>query len=138
MSNPIQKARTHPDLHVVHSIPGRLRLRARNLYGRPRSADHLVRKLSAIQGVHHVEANPNTGSVTMHYHHSATASVAFFAEIAGVLGLVAEGIDPSAVEGLFELVGGSPVEIAKSLDHQHIVVPLASFVLGVLIGRQLI
>ena len=138
MSQFTGRKRIHTDLQVMHSIPGRIRLRARKLYGRSRSADDIARKLSAIHGLHTVEANPTTGSITMNYHHSVVDSVVFFAEVAAVLGLIAEGIDPSAVEALFKLVGVAPQKVARSLDHQNFVLPIATFALGLFIGRRLV
>ena len=131
-----RRKRAHHGLHVMHSIPGRIRLTAHTLYGLSRSADETVRKLTAIHGVHHVEANPTTGSLTMHYDHSALESVGFFAEVAAALGLIAEGIDPGTVETLFNLVGASPADLAKSLDPQRIILPIAAFALGLYLGRQ--
>ena len=128
----------HRDLQVMHSTPGRLRLRARRLHGRALPAEAIARKLSGIHGMKHVEANPTTGSVTMHYHRSALDSVTFFAEVAAALGLVAEGIDPGEVESLFELVGISPTKVAETLDRQHIVLPVATFALGLLLGRHFV
>jgi heavy-metal-associated domain-containing protein len=125
----------HPDLHVVHTIPGRIRLKARNLYNRAQPAEDVRRKLSAIAGLHHVETNSTTGSLTLHYHHSALDSITFFAEVATALGLIVEGIDPGTVESLFKLVGTSPADMAASLDRQHIVLPIATFALGLYIGR---
>jgi hypothetical protein len=86
----------------------------------------------------HVEVNQTTGSLTMHYHRSALQSVAFCGEVAAALGLIAEGIDPGTVESMFELVGLSPAELAKTLDPQHIVLPVATFALGFILGRHLI
>ena len=138
MSQRTQRNRIHPDLEVIHSIPGRIRLRARKLYGRSQSADDIARKLSAIHGLHTVQTNPTTGSITMSYHDSALDSVVFFAEVAAALGLIAEGIDPSAVEAFFELVGVAPKEEARSLDRQNFVLPIATFALGLFIGRRLV
>jgi len=138
MSQFTGRKRIHPDLQVMHSIPGRIRLRARKLYGRSRSADDIARKLSGIHGFHTVEVNPVTGSITMSYHHSVVDSVVFFAEVAAVLGLIAEGIDPSAVEAWFKLVGVPPEEVARSPDRQHFVLPIATFTLGVFIGLKLV
>jgi hypothetical protein len=128
----------HRDLQVMHSTPGRIRLRARKLYGRALPAETIVRKLSGIDGMKQVEVNPTIGSLTMHYHRSALESVTFFAEVAGALGLVAEGIEPDAVESLFDLVGISPAEVAGMLDRQHIVLPVATFALGFFLGRHFI
>lgn len=126
----------HRDLMVVHSTPGRIRLRARKLHGRSQPTDTIVRRLSDIQGMKHVEVNHTTGSITMHYHRSALASLTFFGEVAAALGLIAEGIDPGTVESMFELVGISPADLAKSLDPQHVVLPVAMFALGFVLGRQ--
>ena len=135
-----QRMRIHHnmDFQVMHTTPGRIRLKARNLYGRPHSAKAVIRRLSAVQGIHNVEANPTTGSLTMHYHHSALDSVGFFAEVATALGLIAEGIDPDEAEALFNLVGMSPVEAAKSLEHKSDLFPIATFALGLFIGRTLV
>lgn len=129
----------HPDLHVVHSIPGRIRLRAHKIQGRPKHAQEVVRRLSAVRGMHKAEANPTTGSITVHYQSSALDSVEFFAEVAAALGLIAAGLDPSAVEALFKVLGVSPAEIRKSLGDgigQEIVLPIAIFAVGFLAGRQ--
>src|SRR5262249_30148028 len=107
-------------------------------YGQSQHADAIVRKLSAIDGLHDAAASPTTGTITMRYDHSALSSVGFFAEVAAALALIAEGLDPSSVEPLFSLVGPSPAELAKSLDQHNIVLPIAAFALGLLIGRQLV
>jgi Heavy metal associated domain 2 len=128
----------HRDLKVVHATPGRIRLKARKLHGRSEPAEAIVHQLSGIQGMKQVDVNQTTGSLTMHYHRSALQSVTFFGEVAAALGLIAEGIDPSTVESMFELVGFSPADLAKTLDSQHIVLPVATFALGFILGRHLI
>jgi hypothetical protein len=128
--------RSHPDLRIVHSIPGRIRLKARKLHGRRQFAEDVSRKLSAVHGLHRVEANPTTGSLTMHYHRSALDSAAFFSELAAALGLIAEGIDPESVEALFDVIGTSPAELITSLDKQHVLLSLAMFGAGLYIGRH--
>lgn len=138
MSQLIERKGVHPDLHIVHSIPGRMRLRARKLHGQSQYADEIVRKLSAIDGLYEAVANPTTSTITMRYDHSAMNSVGFFAEVAAALALIAEGLDPSSVETLFSLVGTSPAELANSLDQHHLVLPIAAFALGLFIGRQFV
>jgi hypothetical protein len=128
----------HRDLKVVHATPGRIRIRARKLHGCSESAEAIVGRLSGIHGMKHVEVNQTTGSLTMHYHHSALESITFFGEVAAALGLISEGIDPGTVESMFQLVGLSPADLGKSLDPQHIVLPVATFALGFLLGRHLI
>jgi hypothetical protein len=55
------------------------------------------------------------------------------------LGLIAAGLDPSAVEALFKVLGVSPAEIRKSFGGGiglEVVIPIAIFALGFLAGRQ--
>ena len=125
----------HPDLRVVHSIPGRIRLRARKIHGQPKSAEALMRKLSVITGLQNVEANPTTGSITMHYAQSALESVEFFAELAAALGLIAEGLDADGVEALLKVAGTAP-GIAKTLDERNVFPALAMFAAGFFAGRH--
>jgi Heavy metal associated domain 2 len=137
--SPAQEA-PHPDLHVAHSIPGRIRLRTPKIRGRPRHAQEIVRKLSAVPGVRRAGANPATGSITVHYHPSALDAVEFFAEIAAALGLIAEGIGPGEVEAVFKVLGVSPAEVRESWGAgigPNIAPGLALFAAGVLIGRRL-
>ncbi|MBV8270072.1 MAG: heavy-metal-associated domain-containing protein [Planctomycetaceae bacterium] len=139
MAQITEKKPTHPDFHVMHSIPGRIRLRTPKLRGRPEHAQEIVRRLSALKGIHTADANPVTGSITVHYHPSALDSVEFFAEIAAALGLIATGLDPSEVAALFEVFGASPEEIGESYGQgigQDIAIPMALFAMGFLAGRR--
>lgn len=137
MSRLTDRRGIRPDLQVMHSIPGRIRLRARNLYGRSEHAEEIVRKLSVIRGLQKARASPTTGSIIMHYDHTALDSVAFFSEVAAALGLIAEGIDPSDVEAFFNLVGISPADVTRSLGQQHMLLSIATFALGLFVGRRL-
>jgi copper chaperone CopZ len=140
MAQPPAQRATHPDLHVVHAIPGRIRLRAPRIRGRPQHAQEVARQLSTVQGVRRADANPATGSITVHYHPSALDSVEFFAEIAAVLGLIATGLGPSEVEALFKVLGVSPADVRASLGAAigpNLALALALFVVGILIGRRL-
>ena len=126
-----------PDLHVVHAISGRIRLRTNQIRGRAQQAQEVARRLAAIRGVHRAEANATTGSITLHYHPSALDSVKFFAEIAAALGLIASGLEPSEVEALFQVVGVSPAEIRASLGAgigSKLSLPIAFFAMGFLVS----
>lgn len=103
----------HPHLHVAHATRGRIRLRASKVRGQSEHAEEVARRLSAVPGVHSAHADPATGSITVHYHHSALESAKFMAEIAGALGLVAAGLEPEAVEAMFGMLGVSPKELCE-------------------------
>jgi hypothetical protein len=147
----------HHELQVVHSIPGRIRLKSHKLKGHPRHALEVSRRLAVVQGIHKAEANPTTGSITMRYHPSVLDSVKFFAEITAALGLVAADIEAGEVEALFDIVGVSSIDIFQYLwsslvtlwegtqtDNAQgatdkagpaVLLPLAFFVLGFVAGR---
>jgi len=56
-------AEPRPHAHVVHAIPGRLRLRVPSARGRPERLESLRRRLAAHQGVRDVRVDARTGSV---------------------------------------------------------------------------
>lgn len=53
--------------HVVHRLPGRIRLKTPAAKGDHAFFARLRGGISALDGVHAVEANPVTGSVVVHY-----------------------------------------------------------------------
>lgn len=56
-----------PDARVVHSIPGRTRLRTRGMRGNGEYFDELASALSAIGGVQRVSVNARTESVLIEH-----------------------------------------------------------------------
>ena len=129
---------THQN-HVIrrHAIRGRVRLHVPGIHRRPQRVAQLTNKLQAVNGIRHVEGDATTGNVTVHYDPSALRSIEFIAEVAGALGVVAEGIDPSTVKNLFEIVGVTPSMLIDSLETHGFVVPLAIFAAGWFIGSRL-
>ncbi len=55
------------DINVVHTMPGRLRLRVEKVKGNPAFARKVQNTLGRVPGVKQVEAKPLTGSVLIHY-----------------------------------------------------------------------
>jgi hypothetical protein len=72
--------------HYVHSIPGRLRVKAQAFKNKPKNAEAASTLLGALRGVHSVETNPITGSLLIRYDDAVVKS----ARILGAL--VAEGL----------------------------------------------
>ncbi|MCS6861389.1 MAG: hypothetical protein NZT92_13825 [Abditibacteriales bacterium] len=52
---------------VVHFVPGRVRIKIDALKGHPEVAAGIVRQLSAVPGIHEVQASATTGSVVIRY-----------------------------------------------------------------------
>ena len=50
-------------MRLEHAVPGRVRFRRLGMKSNPRLAAEFQEKLSATEGVAHVENNPTTGSV---------------------------------------------------------------------------
>ncbi len=129
--------RHHNQVMQRHAIRGRVRLHVPGIHRRPQRVAQLTNKLQAVSGIRHVEGDATTGNVTVHYDPSALRSIEFIAEVAGALGLVAEGIDPSTVKDLFELVGVTPPMLVDSLETHGFLLPLATFAAGLFIGSRL-
>ncbi len=161
-SQPPKEHRVPPPhrFHVVHSIPGRVRLKHPRLKGHPVRACEITEKLSAIEGIKKVEANPTIGSLTVHYHPSALKSAEFFLKVAAALGLlVAAEILPQEVEAWLSVSEGPSLDVfealAKALEslsslmtgaveqltgrpvEAKTLLPIAMFSLGFLTGRWL-
>jgi Heavy metal associated domain 2 len=54
-------------VHVVHAMPGRIRLRVDKVKGNPAFAQKAQNKLGRVPGITQVEAKPLTGSVLIYY-----------------------------------------------------------------------
>jgi hypothetical protein len=75
-------------IHVVHTMPGRLRLRVDKVKGNPAFAQKAQDKLGRVPGINQVEAKPQTGSVLIYYDAAA---------------LLAEGALAALTDGFSEL-----------------------------------
>jgi hypothetical protein len=53
--------------HIVHHLPGRIRVHIPRLKGRAKLGSRICEMAEAIPGVHRAEANPVTGSVLVRY-----------------------------------------------------------------------
>lgn len=79
---------TTKEIHVVHAVPGRVRLRVDRVRGNPALAQKAQEKLGRLPGIKEVEAKPQTGSVLIYY---------------DVAGLLAEGALAALTDGFSEL-----------------------------------
>jgi hypothetical protein len=84
-----------------------MRLKSSRLKEHPQYAHDIARKLSAIDGVHRAEANPTTGSMTVHYRPSALDSLEFVLKIAAAFGLSSVDLDPEELQSWLRAFGVS-------------------------------
>jgi hypothetical protein len=75
-------------VHVVHAMPGRVRLKVDKVRGNPAFAKQAQDKLGRVPGIKRVEAKPSTGSVLIYYDAAA---------------LLAEGALAALTDGFSEL-----------------------------------
>lgn len=54
-------------IKITSYIPGRIRLKAAQIKGDPDFAQKIMALFSVIKGINHVEANPLTGSLLVHF-----------------------------------------------------------------------
>lgn len=95
-------------LHLEHAIPGRVRVKYPRMKSHPELAEDLHHKLSAIEGVTHVQTQPTIGSVTVHYHPDAGTSKDFLFKLAAAFGLSLADIDVGELEEWLALLGARP------------------------------
>lgn len=81
------KATALGDLRVVHSLPGRTRLKFSELKTYPHRHANLGQRLMAIDGIHQVDTNPTTGSVVLYHDQTAVYSIEFLSKVASAFGL---------------------------------------------------
>jgi Heavy metal associated domain 2 len=76
--------------HYVHSLPGRLRVKAPAFKNQPEKGDAASALLGGFAGIHLVESNPVTGSLLIRYDENAIRPARILGALVG--------------EGLIELV----------------------------------
>ncbi|MDR4462124.1 MAG: hypothetical protein MRJ67_16660 [Nitrospirales bacterium] len=75
------------DLQVVHALPGRVRLKLQQLKNNVAYAGSLQRHLLEVRGITHLEANPKTGSLLIHYDPTVLEVLALHPSVSSCLGL---------------------------------------------------
>jgi hypothetical protein len=141
---------TVESVRVIHAIPGRVRLRVRELKDNPALAEALEARLAEVPAIRSVEANPVTASVLVLYRveHIATPdSLRMLSEALtpmfpglDVTSLQAAGVPesngsshaplPSGIAGLLGSVNTGVRRATGGVDLK-LLVPLALFALGI-------
>jgi hypothetical protein len=112
------------DIAVVHTIPGRLRLRVEKVKGDPAFARKVQNTLSRVPGIKQVEAKPLTGSVLIQYELDKILTEEAAMALTDRLSQLFPEIDPGGlVQGIESLMehlatGGAPhptVSLKQSL-----------------------
>ena len=99
---------------IAHQSRGRTRLRFRNERGNARFFETLVRRLSAIPGISHVEVRPQTGSVLL-LHQGSWMERAEQVLATGLFTLMEEEAAGSSLDGATIPPGLSPQAIVSGL-----------------------
>ncbi|MBI4534262.1 MAG: cation transporter [Candidatus Melainabacteria bacterium] len=80
----------HPHIKVVHHLPDRTRLRLPRGHRRPDNLDSACQALESLPAVHHVEANPSTGSLLLHHDPDPGILSTIAETLEGILGVSLE------------------------------------------------
>jgi cation transport ATPase len=112
----------------IHALKGRLRIKVLKVKGSAQKALELEEQLRAIEGVHHVHANPTTGNVLIRYHPDKLEQSAVLAALQH-LGYLQQAevarVPPMghslAVEGLGEALAETLVRTTMELALQRLV-----------------
>src|SRR5262249_11732038 len=109
---------------LLHVLEGRMRLKIREVKGSPAEAIAVESRLRELDGIHHVTANPLTGSVLVLYDSELSGVEAITATLraGGYLSdpVPAASTDRAIAGGLGHLVLRATTEVAL----QHLIVAL--------------
>jgi hypothetical protein len=108
-------------IHIVHFLPGRLRVKIDKVRHNAPFAEEIQCALTTLRGVHHVEVNPVTGSVLVHYDPLIMGSLHSLEALAETLGLF---LDRAALERLEDRLrtsangvnSGAPVSLGAGVE----------------------
>ena len=137
-------------IRVVHAIPGRVRVKMARLKENPALVREVQERLSAVQGIQRVEANPITGSVLILYDPAAFESLPSLLSLAACLSPLFPDLDFSKLEDWFvsengdgnatalaerlaALFGGLNAKVSETTGGVDLkfLLPLSLFLLGV-------
>ena len=82
------------DIQVVHALPDRVRLKLHRLKNNMPYAEELQRRLHDVQGITHLETNPKTGSLLIHYDPTVLEMLALHPSISSCLSLSSSDAKP--------------------------------------------
>ena len=83
---------------LLHVLEGRLRLKIREVKGSPEEAMAVESRLRDVEGVHHVTANPLTGSVLVLYDSGLTGVDEISSKLRAV-GYLGDAVPPAPANG---------------------------------------
>ena len=75
------------DIQVVHALPGRVRIKVRQLKNNIAYAGTIQRYLLEVPGITHLEANPQTGSLLIGYDPTVLEVLTLHPSVSSCLGL---------------------------------------------------
>ncbi|MGB5054852.1 MAG: HMA2 domain-containing protein [Nitrospirales bacterium] len=75
------------NIQVVHALPDRVRLKLHQLKNNMAYAAEIQRQLHAVPGITHLEANPKTGSLLIHYDPTVLEVLSLHPSVSSCLGL---------------------------------------------------
>ncbi len=85
------------DIHLVHSLPGRLRFKLEGLKGKPGQAREIEARLAGVRGMHGVQASSLTGSVVAKYDPAVLESLDLYVAMAKAMGIAASDLDSESL-----------------------------------------
>lgn len=116
------------DIHLVHSLPGRIRFKLESIKGKPDQAREIEARLAAVRGMHGVAASYVTGSVVAKYDPTILESLDLHFAIAKALGVAPSDLN---AEYLAKWSAKETNETLPPLIAWRMVVPLALCFLGI-------
>jgi hypothetical protein len=120
------------DIHLVHSLPGRIRFKLEGIKGNPDQARETEARLAGLRGMHGVQASYVTGSVVARYDPSVLESLDLHFAIAKALGVAPSDLNAEYLaKWSAKETNGVPSSTMESIQNWRMLVPIALCLFGI-------
>jgi hypothetical protein len=120
------------DIHLVHSLAGRIRFKLGGIKGNPDQAREIETRLATVKGMRSVQASYVTGSVVAKYDPTILESLDLHFAVAKALGVAPSDLNAEylATWSARE-TNGVPSSTIESIQNWRMLVPLAFCLFGI-------
>lgn len=120
------------DIHLVHSLAGRIRFKLGGIKGNPDQAREIETRLATVKGMRSVQASYVTGSVVARYDPTILESLDLHFAVAKALGVAPSDLNAEYLANWSaKETNGVPSSTIESVQNWRIFVPLALCFLGI-------
>lgn len=120
------------DIHLIHSLPGRIRFKLEGIKGKADQAREIEARLAAVHGIHSVQASYLTGSVVAKYDPAVLESLDLHFAIAKAMGIAPSDLNAEYLAKWYAReTDEAQFPAVESVQKWRIFLPLALCFLGI-------